>query len=76
MKRSRLYACMIAFSSVATLTIGLAPAASAAQICPQFLAKYCVVTKSGHRMTAATNPCFAKQRHWRILYRGACHRHR
>jgi hypothetical protein len=45
-----------------------------AAACPQFLAKYCVRTASGHRMTAWTNPCFAKQRHWHILYRGACHK--
>ncbi len=74
MKRSRLYAIAISFSSIAALAIGLAPTASMAAVCPQYLAKYCVVTASGHRMTAWTNPCFAKQKHWRILYRGACHR--
>ncbi len=73
MKRSRLYACMIVLSSVAALAIDLAPTASTAAACPQFLAKYCVRTPSGRRMTAWTNPCFAKQKHWRILYRGACH---
>jgi len=58
---------------IALVGIASAPPARAAK-CPQFLAKYCVVTASGHRMTAWTNPCFAKQKHWRILYRGACHR--
>jgi hypothetical protein len=74
MKRSRLYVSMIAFSSIALVAIDLAPTASMAAACPQFLAKYCVRTASGHRMTAWTNPCFAKQRHWHILYRGACHK--
>jgi hypothetical protein len=74
MKRSRVYVSMIAFSSIALLAIDLAPTASVAAVCPQYLAKYCVVTASGHRMTALTNPCFAKQKHWRILYRGACHK--
>jgi hypothetical protein len=32
------------------------------------------VTASGHRMTVNTNSCLAKQKHWRILYRGACHK--
>jgi hypothetical protein len=74
MKRSRRYTCMIALSSIAVFAIALAPSASMAAACPQFLAKYCVRTASGHRMTEWTNPCFAKQRHWRILYRGACHK--
>ena len=49
-------------------------APSTPRICPQFLTKYCVVTRSGHRMTAETNPCFARQRHWRIPHIGACKR--
>jgi hypothetical protein len=43
-----------------------------ARICPQFLTKYCVVTRSGRRETVETNPCFARERHWRILHAGAC----
>ena len=73
MKRSRLYACMIAFSSVAAFAIGLASPTPAAA-CPLYLIKYCVVTASGHRMTVNTNSCLAKQKHGRILYRGACHK--
>ena len=74
MKCSRRYACMIAFLSIAALAIGLAPTASMAAPCPFVLTKYCVVTASGHRMTVNTNSCLAKKKHWRILYRGACHR--
>jgi hypothetical protein len=74
MKRSHLYAGMIAFSCVAAVAIGVAPTARAASVCPLWVAKYCVITASGHRMTAATNPCLAKRNHWRILYRGACHK--
>jgi hypothetical protein len=72
MKRSRFYGWMIASSSIALLAIGPASTASMAAICPQYLAKYCVRTESGERRTEWTNPCFAKERHWRILYRGAC----
>ena len=74
MTRSQLRASIIAFSSVVALASGLAPTASEAAICPQYLAKYCVRTASGHHMTAWTNPCFAKEKHWHILYRGACHK--
>jgi hypothetical protein len=74
MKRSRLYARMIALSSIAALALGFAPTASMAAPCPLFLTKYCVVTASGHRMTVNTNTCLAKKKHWRILYRGACHK--
>ena len=41
-------------------------------ICPQFLAKYCVVNSAGRIFTAFTNPCFAKEQHLRVLYMGAC----
>jgi len=47
---------------------------SYARVCPQFLTKYCVLTRSGHRETVETNPCFARERHWRILHIGACRR--
>jgi hypothetical protein len=40
--------------------------------CPQFLAKYCVYNSSRLIFTAETNPCFAKQRHWTVIYGGQC----
>jgi hypothetical protein len=42
------------------------------KICPQFLAKYCVYNSSRLIFTAETNPCFAKQRHWTVIYAGQC----
>ena len=48
-----------------------APAA-VPKICPQFLAKYCVYNSSRLIFTAETNPCFAKQRHWTVIYGGQC----
>jgi hypothetical protein len=47
---------------------------SYARVCPQFLTAYCVLTSSGHRETVDTNPCFAHERHWRILHIGHCGR--
>ena len=46
--------------------------AAAPKICPQFLAKYCVYNSSRLIFTAETNPCFAKQRHWTVIYGGQC----
>jgi hypothetical protein len=46
--------------------------ASAAPICPQFVAKYCVYNSHHLIFTAETNPCFAKQRHWTVIYQGQC----
>ena len=46
--------------------------AIAATICPQFLAKYCVIEQDGKEHTVATNPCFAKEKGWRIVNAGAC----
>jgi hypothetical protein len=62
------------------LTIGIAAAASfiptgnhaSAAICPQFLAKYCVVEKDGFKHSDWTNPCFAKERGVKILRMGEC----
>jgi hypothetical protein len=73
MKRSLLPGlCVIATLIAAP---GFVPRATAApKICPQFLTAYCVVTPSGHRETIETNPCFARQKHLRILHRGACKR--
>jgi hypothetical protein len=70
--------------TIATLAAGitgsifglyLSPREAAAAVCPQFLTAYCVVNSAGVRMTVMTNPCFARQRHWRILYRGHCRHH-
>ncbi len=43
-----------------------------AQICPQYVAEYCVVEKDGFRHTDWTNPCFAAERGARVLHLGAC----
>ena len=45
---------------------------AAAAICPQFLAKYCVVEKDGFKHTEWTNPCFAKERGAKVLHMGEC----
>jgi hypothetical protein len=63
-----------------TLLIGLTIAATlvpagnraSAAICPQFLAKYCVVEKDGFKHTDWTNPCFAKERGVKVLHMGEC----
>ncbi len=58
----------------AILWLGFPPhEAAAAKICPQFLARYCVVN-AGVRETIWTNPCFAREAHIRILYPGHCRR--
>ncbi len=65
-------------SKVLMLAFGIAlglPAADAAagpKICPQFLAKYCVVNRDGRIATVWTNPCFAREGGLRILYPGSC----
>jgi hypothetical protein len=46
--------------------------ASAASICPQFLTDYCVFNSHHLIFTAGTNPCFAKERHWTVIYQGQC----
>ena len=66
-------------SSLALL-VGLTTAATlvpagnraSAAICPQFLAKYCVVERDGFRHTQWTNPCFAKERGAKVLHMGEC----
>ena len=64
-----------------SLTVGAAAAAiglwalveaSAATVCPQFVTSYCVYNSSKVIFTAQTNPCFAKQRHWTVIYQGQC----
>jgi hypothetical protein len=45
---------------------------ASAAICPQFLAKYCVVEKDGFKHTDWTNPCFAKERGVKVLHMGQC----
>jgi hypothetical protein len=56
----------------ATMTSISASNRAEAAFCPQYVAEYCVVEKDGFRHTAWTNPCFAKKRGERILYKGAC----
>ena len=46
--------------------------ASAAPICPQFVTKYCVHDSHHLIFTAETNPCFARERHWTVIYQGQC----
>jgi hypothetical protein len=41
-------------------------------VCPQFVTNYCVYNSHHLIFTAATNPCFAKERHWTVIYQGAC----
>jgi hypothetical protein len=49
------------------------PSSQAGSVCPQFVAKYCVVDKDGYtRHTEVTNPCFAEARGQRVLHIGAC----
>jgi hypothetical protein len=57
--------------AAAVIFIPAATPASAA-ICPQFLAKYCVIEKDGFKHTDWTNPCFAKDRGVKVLHMGEC----
>jgi hypothetical protein len=54
------------------VTVMSAPSSQAKGLCPQYVAKYCVVNKDGTRQTAWTNPCFAKAKGQRVLHLGAC----
>jgi hypothetical protein len=72
MKFSRKHAISLAVLAGIAVTVMSAPASQAKGVCPQFVAKYCVVNKDGTRQTAWTNPCFAKARGQRVLHRGAC----
>ena len=66
--------------SLLALLVGLAIAATfilgsnraSAAICPQFLAKYCVVEKDGFKHTEWTNPCFAKEHGVKVVHMGEC----
>lgn len=60
------------FAAAITAAVVFNPVASRAQVCPQFLAQYCVVEKNGFHHTAWTNPCFAKQEGLRVLHPGMC----
>ncbi len=53
-------------------TVAAPDAVAKPKICPQFLAKYCVMNKADLIYTAWTNPCFASEQGLRILYAGAC----
>jgi hypothetical protein len=48
-----------------------APSAQA-KICPQFIAKYCVYNKDHLIFSAFTNPCFASEKGWTVIYLGGC----
>jgi hypothetical protein len=64
---------LIVGAMVASLGAGFAPTeASAAAICPQFVTNYCVFNSHHLIFTAETNPCFARQRHWTVIYQGQC----
>ena len=57
---------------LAGVTLPREASAATPGICPQFVMKYCVYDSSKRIFTAETNPCFAKQRHWTVIYRGQC----
>jgi hypothetical protein len=60
-------------STIAAVGAVLAPtAAFAAAVCPQFLTNYCVYDSHHRIFTMETNPCFAKERHWTVIYQGQC----
>jgi hypothetical protein len=61
---------LAAFTIAATFIAG--PDRAAAAICPQFLARYCVIEKDGYKHADWTNPCFAKERGVKVLHMGAC----
>jgi hypothetical protein len=64
---------LIVGAAIASLAAVSAPiGASAAQICPQFVTNYCVYNSHHLIFTAETNPCFAKERHWTVIYQGQC----
>ena len=62
-------------AALALVTLaGAALSASGAQakICPQFVAKYCVYNKDHLIFSAFTNPCFASEKGWTVIYPGGC----
>ena len=71
MTNFRTSACIAVLLSFAAATAFI-PTAARAQLCPQYVAEYCVVEKDGFRHTGWTNPCFAAQRGARVLHLGAC----
>ena len=62
----------ITLGAVAVVLLATIPAAAKVKICPQFLARYCVVNKAHLIYTAWTNPCFASERGLTVLYAGMC----
>jgi hypothetical protein len=65
----------LSLGALALVLVAATPATSAAakgKICPQFLARYCVVNKAHLIYTAWTNPCFASERGLTVLYAGMC----
>ena len=64
---------LIMGAAIATVAAVTAPIeASAAAVCPQFVTNYCVYNSHHLIFTAETNPCFAKERHWTVIYQGQC----
>jgi hypothetical protein len=73
MKFLRKHATSLAAMAGIAVTVMSAPSSQAKGLCPQYLAKYCVVDKDGYtRHTEWTNACFAKARGQRVLHLGAC----
>ena len=67
---------LIVGAAIASLAAVSAPigasAAAPAAVCPQFVTNYCVYNSHHLIFTAETNPCFAKERHWTVIYQGQC----
>jgi hypothetical protein len=64
---------LIVGAAIASLAAVSPPiGASAAAVCPQFVTNYCVYNSHHLIFTAETNPCFAKERHWTVIYQGQC----
>jgi hypothetical protein len=66
--RPRLALGLLALVVIAAAT----PAVAKGKICPQFLARYCVMNKAHLIYTAWTNPCFASEQGLTVLYAGMC----
>ena len=63
---------LAALAFVAMAWAAVSASSAQAKICPQFIAKYCVYNKSHLIFTAFTNPCFASERGWTVIYMGGC----
>jgi hypothetical protein len=61
-----------ALAVAAAIILAPGQASACSRICPQYLAKYCVVAPDGQIETVWTNPCFACWAHLRVLYLGEC----